>query len=41
VFSVEAAEVLRREGFRVRRLEVGVPEWKRLDLPVVVDRGAA
>jgi ArsR family transcriptional regulator len=34
VLSFEAVSVLRRKGFRVRRLEDGLPEWKAANLPV-------
>jgi rhodanese-related sulfurtransferase len=34
VLSVEAATALRRQGFRVRRLDIGVPGWERLGLPI-------
>lgn len=36
VLAVEAAELLRSRGVRVRRLEVGFPDWERLGLPVEV-----
>jgi rhodanese-related sulfurtransferase/DNA-binding MarR family transcriptional regulator len=36
VLAVEAAELLRRHGVRVRRLDVGLPDWERLGLPVEV-----
>lgn len=36
VLSVEAAELLRRHGVRVRRLDVGLPDWQRMGLPVEV-----
>lgn len=36
VLSVEAAELLRSRGVRVRRLDVGLPDWERLGLPVEV-----
>jgi len=36
VLSVEAAEILRRRGYRVRRLDSGLPDWDRLGLPVAV-----
>jgi rhodanese-related sulfurtransferase len=36
VLSVEAAELLRSRGLRARRLDVGLPDWKRLGLPVEV-----
>jgi rhodanese-related sulfurtransferase len=39
VFADDAVRLLRREGFRARRLDDGFPEWKRADLPVAV--GAA
>jgi rhodanese-related sulfurtransferase/predicted transcriptional regulator len=34
VLSVEAVALLRREGYRVRRLKDGLPEWKAAGLPV-------
>jgi ArsR family transcriptional regulator len=34
VLSFEAVAMLRRRGFKVRRLEDGLPEWKAADLPV-------
>jgi rhodanese-related sulfurtransferase/DNA-binding transcriptional ArsR family regulator len=34
-FAHKAARVLRQAGFRVRRLEDGLPEWKAAGLPVV------
>lgn len=34
VLSYDAVEVLRRHGFRARRLEAGYPEWKAARLPV-------
>jgi rhodanese-related sulfurtransferase len=36
VLSFEAVALLRRRGFRVRRLEDGYPEWKMAGLPVVL-----
>jgi rhodanese-related sulfurtransferase/predicted transcriptional regulator len=33
VLSFEAVATLRRRGFRVRRLEEGLPEWKAAGLP--------
>jgi rhodanese-related sulfurtransferase/DNA-binding transcriptional ArsR family regulator len=36
VLAVEAAELLRSRGLRVRRLDVGLPDWERLGLPVEV-----
>ncbi|GGX70717.1 ArsR/SmtB family transcription factor [Saccharospirillum salsuginis] len=35
VMSHEAAQRLRKLGYRVRRFEEGVPEWKAAGLPVV------
>jgi ArsR family transcriptional regulator len=34
VYSDEAAELLHRHGFQVRRLEDGFPEWRAAGLPV-------
>ena len=34
VFADEAVILLRSHGFAARRLDVGVPEWRRLGLPV-------
>lgn len=34
VMSFEAVSMLRAKGFRVRRLEDGLPEWKAANLPV-------
>jgi rhodanese-related sulfurtransferase len=34
VLSFEAAALLRRQGYLVRRLEDGFPEWKVAGLPV-------
>lgn len=34
-FSHLAVELLRKRGFRARRLEEGLPEWAAADLPVV------
>ena len=34
VFSFEAVALLRRHGYKVRRLEDGFPEWKAAGLPV-------
>jgi rhodanese-related sulfurtransferase len=34
VLSFEAVALLRRRGYRVRRLEDGLPEWKVAGLPV-------
>jgi rhodanese-related sulfurtransferase/DNA-binding transcriptional ArsR family regulator len=37
VLSYEAVAALRARGFRVRRLEDGLPEWRAAGLPVVTD----
>ena len=34
VFSFEAETILRQEGFGIRRLEEGFPQWKAAGLPV-------
>lgn len=34
VLSFEAVAALRARGFKVRRLEEGLPEWKAAGLPV-------
>ena len=36
VQSDEAVSLLKRHGFSVRRLEVGLPDWRANGLPVVV-----
>jgi rhodanese-related sulfurtransferase/DNA-binding transcriptional ArsR family regulator len=36
VLAPEAVELLRRKGFRARRLEEGMPEWRLAGLPVAV-----
>ena len=33
MLSFEVVAMLRRRGFRVRRLEDGLPEWKAASLP--------
>lgn len=38
VLAFEAVALLRRRGFRIRRLEDGYPEWKAAGLPVAQDR---
>lgn len=35
VYAAAAVEALRRAGFRARRMEAGVPDWRELGLPVV------
>jgi rhodanese-related sulfurtransferase/DNA-binding transcriptional ArsR family regulator len=37
VLSYEAVAVLRARGFKARRLEDGLPEWRAAGLPVVTD----
>ena len=39
VLSYEAVAALRARGFKARRLEDGLPEWRAAGLPVVI--GAA
>ena len=39
VLSYEAVAVLRTRGFKARRLEDGLPEWRAAGLPVVTDAG--
>ena len=39
VLSYEAVAQLRARGFKVRRLEDGLPEWRAAGLPVVVGSG--
>ncbi len=36
VFADEAVAVLRAHGYQARRLEEGVPDWRKLGLPVAV-----
>lgn len=38
VQSDEAVSLLRRQGFNVRRLEVGLPDWRASGLPVVTTK---
>jgi ArsR family transcriptional regulator len=38
VLAPQAVELLRRHGFRARRLEDGMPEWRLAGLPVAVGR---
>ncbi len=40
VLAFEAAALLRKHGFKVRRLQDGYPEWKAVGLPVVQGGGA-
>ncbi len=39
VYADDAVRMLRRRGYRARRLEDGFPEWKRAGLPVAADAG--
>ena len=41
VYSDEAAELLQRKGFRVRRFAEGFPEWRAAGLPVEANGGIA
>jgi rhodanese-related sulfurtransferase/DNA-binding transcriptional ArsR family regulator len=34
VYSIEAVELLRKHGFRARRTETGIPDWRAAGLPV-------
>jgi rhodanese-related sulfurtransferase len=36
VYSVEAVGILRKHGYRARRADDGVPEWRANSLPVAV-----
>jgi ArsR family transcriptional regulator len=36
VWSFEAVALLRTRGFKVRRLEEGLPEWRAAGLPIIV-----
>ena len=38
VLAPQALELLQRHGFRARRLEEGLPEWRRAGLPVTVGK---
>jgi rhodanese-related sulfurtransferase/DNA-binding transcriptional ArsR family regulator len=37
VLAFDVVEKMRKEGFEVKRLEFGYPEWKRAGLPTVVE----
>ncbi len=39
VLSFEAVAALRAQGFKARRLQDGLPEWKAAGLPVEIDFG--
>ena len=34
VYSIEAVELLRKHGFRARRTDTGIPDWRAAGLPV-------
>jgi rhodanese-related sulfurtransferase len=36
LFSIRALELLRRRGFKARRFQEGIPDWKAAGLPVAV-----
>jgi rhodanese-related sulfurtransferase len=38
-YADDAVRLLRRRGYRARRLEDGFPEWKRAGLPVAAGQG--
>ena len=38
VYSLDAVTVLRKQGYRARRVDEGLPEWRARGLPVVEDR---
>lgn len=40
VLSYEAVAALRAKGFKARRLEDGLPEWRAAGFPVVAQSGA-
>jgi rhodanese-related sulfurtransferase len=39
VYADDAVRLLRRRGYRARRLQDGFPEWKRAGLPVAAGNG--
>lgn len=41
VFADEAVTLLQAHGYTARRLEQGVPEWRALGLPIVIEQGAS
>ncbi len=41
VFADEAVALLQAHGYTARRLEQGVPEWRALGLPTVIEKGAS
>jgi rhodanese-related sulfurtransferase len=36
LFAVHAVELLRKQGFKARRLQEGIPDWRAAGLPVAV-----
>lgn len=40
VMALEAAELLRKKGFRARRLELGVPDWRAMGGRVAIEKTA-
>jgi rhodanese-related sulfurtransferase len=40
VMAFEAVSLLRASGFKIRRLEDGLPEWRAVGLPVELDNRA-
>lgn len=41
VYSVEAVNLLRKHGFRARRADAGVPDWRAAGLPMAAGGAAA
>jgi ArsR family transcriptional regulator len=39
VLAPQAVELLAEQGFRARRLEQGLPEWRQAGLPVAAGAG--
>jgi rhodanese-related sulfurtransferase len=39
LFADEAVSLLQEHGYRARRLIEGLPDWRALNLPVVVETG--
>jgi ArsR family transcriptional regulator len=40
VLSYEAVAILRARGFKARRLEDGLPEWRAVGLPIAIGSGS-
>jgi rhodanese-related sulfurtransferase len=36
VYSLDAVRLLRRQGYRARRVHEGLPDWKAAGLPVAI-----